>query len=268
MKLGFIGGGNMANALISRISSIQEPPEIEVLDKSEEKLKALASLYKITAQQKPGDWINGLDCLILAVKPQDLPQAIQEIKPYLGDGLILSIAAGVQTKDLMKMTGKDRICRVMPNTPVKIGLGVCGIFLTPAATDDKPMVEKILEPTGLLVWCDKEEQIESITCISGSGPAYVYLFLEALEKAGLNYGFAPEVARSLAIYTVLGSAKLAQESPQSFTVLSKAVQSKGGTTIEAVKVMENNGFQHIMLEAMKACRRRAIELGEEFSRKL
>ncbi|MCD8338944.1 MAG: pyrroline-5-carboxylate reductase, partial [Burkholderiales bacterium] len=255
-------------ALISRISSVDDRPSIHVLDREEAKLKALSQQYGVQTHTKPGEWIKNLNCVVLAVKPQDLPQAITEIKPFLGTGLILSIAAGVQTKDLIKMTGKNRICRVMPNTPVKTGLGVDGIFLTEAAKEDRPMVETILAPTGLLVWCDKEAMIESITCISGSGPAYVFLFLEALEKAGLNYGFSPEIARQLAIYTVLGSAKLAQGSPHSFTELSKAVQSKGGTTIEAVKVMEENGFQQTMLEAMKACRKRAIELGDEFSRKL
>ncbi len=268
-KIGFIGGGNMASAFISRMAAIWDnKSDIHVTDISREKLEELKVKYSVSVHAEKGSWLDELDCVVLAVKPQNLPEAIAQIKPYIQKCLVLSIAAGVRTGDLEKMIGHKRICRVMPNTPVKVGLGVCGIYLTEDAKSDKQLVEMLLQNSGNLIWCPDEDMIESITSISGSGPAYVFVFLEALERAALDYGFSPEVARELAIYTVLGSARLAQDSPESFTALSKAVQSKGGTTIEAVKIIEGSGFSDMMQQAIKACRKRAVELGEEFSSKV
>ena len=156
----------------------------------------------------------------------------------------------------------------MPNTPVREGLGVCGIFMVSKEEKDKETVEAILKPTGLLIWCTTESMIDSLTAVSGSGPAYVFLFLAALEKAALEFGFTAQEAHDMAVYTILGSSTLALKSDETFTSLCKKVQSKGGTTIEATKVIEGSGFADMMLRAMEACRTRAIELGDEFSKKV
>ncbi len=268
-KVAFIGGGNMADAIIARMSlDWEDKSAIHVTDPSKEKLERLHSKYGVAVHEEKGGWLEEMDCVVLAVKPQNLPEAIVEIKPYVRKCLILSICAGVRIADLEKMIGQKRICRVMPNTPVKVGLGVCGICLTKEAEGEKPLVEAILRTCGQLIWCPDETMIESVTAISGSGPAYVFLFMQALERAGVGYGFSPEQARAMAVYTTLGAAALADKSPETLDTLCKAVQSKGGTTIEAVKIIEGSGFSDMMQNAMQACRNRAVELGQEFSDKV
>ncbi len=268
-KVAFIGGGNMAQAIISRmVSTWEEPTHIHVTDRNLEKLDNLHKQFKISTHPKIGNWLAEMDCVVLAVKPQQLPEVLVQNKEFLKDVFVVSIAAGVKTKDIEKLLGQRRICRVMPNTPVKEGLGVCGIFMVSQEEKDKKLVEAILLPTGLLIWCPFESMIDSVTAVSGSGPAYVFLFLAALEKAALEFGFTAQEAHDMAVYTVLGSSTLALKSEETFTELCKKVQSKGGTTIEATKIIEGSGFAEMMLRAMDACRARAIELGDEFSQKV
>ena len=259
----------MASAIISRmVSTWDNPACIHVADKNFEKLENLHKEFNVTTHQETGEWLSEMDCVVLAVKPQQLPEVLIQNKEFLKDTFVLSIAAGVKTKDIEKLLGQNRICRVMPNTPVREGLGVCGIFMVSKEEKDKETVEAILKPTGLLIWCTTESMIDSLTAVSGSGPAYVFLFLAALEKAALEFGFSAKEAHDMAVYNILGSSTLALKSDETFTSLCKKVQSKGGTTIEATKVIEGSGFADMMLRAMEACRTRAIELGDEFSKKV
>lgn len=265
-KIAFIGGGNMATAIIARMADHwDEHSNIHVLDLNDNKLDKLHNDFGITPHKEIGPWLSEMDCVIFAVKPQQLPEALSDAKEFLKNNFVLSIAAGVKIRDIEKLLGHNRICRVMPNTPVKEGLGVCGIYMASEDEEDKKTVEEILSPAGLLIWCSFESMIDSVTAVSGSGPAYVFLFLLALEKAALEFGFTAEQSRQMAIYTVLGSATLAKNSDEPFSELCRKVQSKGGTTIEATKIIEGSGFQEMMLRAMQACRTRAIELGDEFS---
>ena len=259
----------MASAIISRmVSTWDNPAYIHVTDKNIEKLENLHKEFGVTTHPAPGGWLSEMDCVVLAVKPQQLPEVLIQNKEFLKDTFVLSIAAGVKTQDIEKLLGQNRICRVMPNTPVREGLGVSGIFLVSKEEKVKQIVEAILKPTGLLIWCTGESMIDSLTAVSGSGPAYVFLFLAALEKAALEFGFTTQEAHDMAVYTVLGASTLALKSDETFTALCKKVQSKGGTTIEATKIIEGSGFAEMMLRAMEACRTRAVELGDEFSKKV
>lgn len=265
----FLGGGNMAQAIIARMVASDWSPEfIHVIDPNQEKLDFLSQKFKVHTHLKAGSWLAQIDSVLLAVKPQDLAEAINSISNWINDALVISIAAGVKTSDLTKLIGHGNICRVMPNTPVKIGDGVCGIFETDQAKDDHEFIVKVFASTGDLIWCEKEEMLESVTAISGSGPAYVFRFIEALEEVGKKYGFNGPQARRMAIATVLGAATLAKDSLEPVHELRQKVTSKGGTTYEALKVLEEKHFMEIMQQAMDACRKRAIELGDEFSQKL
>ncbi len=152
----------------------------------------------------------------------------------------------------------------MPNTPMKIGLGVCGLYSTPEAEPDHRFIVKVFAACGDLIWCTKEEELDGVTAISGSGPAYVFRFIEALTEAGLRYGFNDVQAKRMAIATVLGSAELVKRSGESPSALREKVTSKGGTTYEALKVMNDRHFMEMMQGAMDACKKRAVELGDAF----
>ena len=263
--IAFIGGGNMGEAIISKmVSSDWKGTDIHVIDHNEEKLEHLASAYGVHTHKEPGSWLAEIDAVVLAVKPQQLPDAINASKEWIEDALVISIAAGVRVKDLEAMIGHNCICRTMPNTPMKIGLGVCGLYSTPEADPDHRFIVKVFAACGDLIWCTKEEEMDGVTAISGSGPAYVFRFIEALTEAGLRYGFNDVQAKRMAIATVLGSAELAKRSGESPSVLREKVTSKGGTTYEALKVMNDRHFMEMMQDAMDACKKRAVELGDAF----
>lgn len=256
----------MGSAIIARIVATQYPAsKIYVSDKHPEKLQALHSQFGVTPITLNEESLKEQEVVVLAVKPQQLPALLEEISDFLADKLVISIAAGVQVGALRSMIGHDRIVRVMPNTPVRIKAGVCGLYFAEGAEKDKAYVQEVFNSCGEVVVCDKEEMIEGVTAISGSGPAYVFHFIEALEDAGVKYGFSPDVARKMAVMTVFGAGSLALESTDSPAELRKKVTSKGGTTFEALKVMDESGFVPMMLKAMDACKNRAEELGKEFA---
>lgn len=263
--IAFIGGGNMGEAIIAKmVSSDWKADDIYVIDHNESKLAILSSTYGVHTFNTPGAWLEQVDSVLLATKPQQLPEAISSIKDWIEDALVISIAAGVRIDDLASMIGHRRICRTMPNTPMKIGQGVCGLYATEEAEPDHRFIVKVFAACGDLIWCEREDQLEGVTAVSGSGPAYVFRFIEALEEGALRYGFNNAQARRMAIATVLGSAELAKQSSDSPSVLREKVTSKGGTTYEALKVMNDHHFMEIMQEAMDACKKRASELGDAF----
>ena len=181
--IAFIGGGNMGEAIISKmVSSDWKGDDIHVIDHNEEKLERLSSEYGVHAHKEPGSWLSEIDAVVLAVKPQQLAEAIKASKEWIEDALVISIAAGVRVKDLEAMIGHNCICRTMPNTPMKIGLGVCGLYSTPEAEPDHRFIVKVFAACGDLIWCTKEEELDGVTAISGSGPAYVFRFIEALTE--------------------------------------------------------------------------------------
>jgi len=265
-KILFIGGGNMGSAIIARMVAADYPGlMISVSDKHPEKLEILQSKYGIQPSSLSAEDLKKQEVVVLAVKPQQLPSLLEEISDKLSDKLIISIAAGVQVEALRTMIGHDRIVRVMPNTPVSIKAGVCGLYFSKGAESDKSYVQGLFSSCGEVVVCDREDMIEAVTAVSGSGPAYVFHFIEALEVAAVRYGFSPEVARKMAVMTVFGAGSLALHSADSPAELRKKVTSKGGTTFEALKVMDESGFVDMMQRAMDACKNRAEELGKEFA---
>lgn len=268
-QIGFIGGGNMADAIIARmVQAGWTGDSIHVVDKNKEKLEALNDRYGVTTHEAFGPWIGTMDAVLLAVKPQQLGEVLRDIRTHLTNALVISIAAGFETKDLMRLADNKRVIRCMPNTPVRIGEGVCGLYATEAANnpEDHKFAVKVFASCGEVIWCDEEEMLEGITAVSGSGPAYVFRFIEALETAAERYGFNEAQASCLAVATVLGAAKLAKNSTDSAATLREKVTSKGGTTYEALKVMDEHHFIDMMQEAMDACKKRSRELGEEFGK--
>ena len=264
-KIGFIGAGNMATAIIKGLMAQNDGKAdfINVFDVSEEKCAAMKNMGA-NVMTSADEIAKNSSIVVLAVKPQQLAEAIKASKEWIEDALVISIAAGVRVKDLEAMIGHNCICRTMPNTPMKIGLGVCGLYSTPEAEPDHRFIVKVFAACGDLIWCTKEEELDGVTAISGSGPAYVFRFIEALTEAGLRYGFNDVQAKRMAIATVLGSAELAKRSGESPSVLREKVTSKGGTTYEALKVMNDRHFMEMMQDAMDACKKRAVELGDAF----
>ena len=165
------------------------PACIHVADKNFEKLENLHKEFNVTTHQETGEWLSEMDCVVLAVKPQQLPEVLIQNKEFLKDTFVLSIAAGVKTKDIEKLLGQNRICRVMPNTPVREGLGVCGIFMVSKEEKDKETVEAILKPTGLLIWCTTESMIDSLTAVSGSRSCLCFPFLSCIGESCIGIRF-------------------------------------------------------------------------------
>jgi pyrroline-5-carboxylate reductase len=207
-----------------------------------------------------------LNCeiLVLAVKPQQMKEALAPAAGKLKGQLVVSIAAGLRLADIGRwLGGHRRIVRTMPNTPALIGAGIAGLYADPSVDlEGRMTAEKILSAVGRIVWIDDEAMMDPVTAISGSGPAYVFYFIEALEAAALNLGFEPQAARLLAIDTFLGAAKLADSSFESIAVLRERVTSKGGTTEAALKSFDADGIRGAIERGVQAANARGRELGD------
>jgi pyrroline-5-carboxylate reductase len=189
------------------------------------------------------------------------------VAPYAGKAPHLSVMAGIRCADIAAATGAPRIVRCMPNTPALVGRGMTGMFAAPSASAaDRALAEAVLRSTGALLWVEREEQLDAVTALSGSGPAYVFYFLEAMQQAGVELGLSADQARRLAVGTFAGGSALAADSPEPLAVLRERVTSKGGTTYAALTVMEQVGIKNTFGAAMRAACARAKELGDEFGR--
>ena len=269
MKITFLGGGNMAIALvgglIQRGFNAQGLAVIEILPEARERLSAQ---FPIRVFGEASAEALACDVLVLAVKPQQMREALAGLPAGGKRPLIVSIAAGLLVNDLARwMDGYHRIVRAMPNTPALIGAGMTGLYADPAVTAaDRQYAEAILGAVGETVWVENEALIDSVTAISGSGPAYVFLFLEAMQEAGLALGLSPEATHKLAIQTVLGAGQLARQSADPVDVLRQRVTSKGGTTAAALDKMADLGVKTGLIAGMKAAAERSRELGVELGR--
>ncbi len=275
LKISFIGGGNMASALIGGlINKGVAAKNIFVADPYDQTRQRLESeLSVITAQnvKKLAAHIESSDVIVMAVKPQQFKEASLELAEVLSTfntkPLCLSVAAGIRTSDMAAWLGHTRLVRAMPNTPALISQGMTGLYTNAnTAKSDKELAENICQAVGKVVWVDNEKQMDDITAVSGSGPAYVFAFLEALENAGIAQGLTPAQARLLAIQTVQGAASLAAQSSEPPSVLREKVTSKGGTTYAALQVLKKESWAEIMAKAIKAASERGAEMGDEFSR--
>lgn len=272
-SVAFIGGGNMANALVSGMLAQGCPTErvhvVEVLDTLQEQWRARS----VSVSGAPDQALQQKDVWIFAVKPQQMREVVMQCRPCLTPNtLVISIAAGISIESLGKWLGDavkpfGNIVRCMPNTPALVGAGVTGMS-APATTsaEDRKRATALLSTVGEVVWVDNDKAIDAVTALSGSGPAYVFLFLESLIKGGLALGLSEQQSRDLALSTLAGATKLAQQSTESPSVLRERVTSKGGTTAAALDVFGQQGFGATVVQAMAAADRRAAELSIEFGK--
>ncbi len=275
LKISFIGGGNMASALIGGlIQQGAQSSHISVADPYEPTRQNLEKNFKIATTaniQGLAEKIKDADVLVLAVKPQQFKEAAGELLSVFNQSskkpLCLSVAAGIRTQDMARWLNHTRLIRAMPNTPALIGQGMTGLFASTEATqDDRNNAESICSAVGEITWVNNEKQIDDITAVSGSGPAYVFAFIEALEKAAIAQGLSTDQARLLATQTVLGAATLVSQSTESPGTLRERVTSKGGTTYAALQVLEKLNWSGIIGEAVAAASARGAEMGEEFGK--
>lgn len=267
LKIAFIGGGNMAAALMGGlIPAVAAASDVHVVDVSQLSLTRLEAEYGVSTALQIDQGVAAANVIVLAVKPQQMRDVIQSLQPFLTKQLLISIAAGIRASDMSRWLGDyPHIVRSMPNTPAMVGKGITGLYALPGVTaDQKQIAETILSAVGMTSWFEDEAKIDAVTAISGSGPAYVFYFIEALEQAALELGFSPEQASQFAIATFEGAASLALHADEPVATLREKVTSKGGTTFAALSSMQEAGIQTAIVRAAKAAAQRATELGDEF----
>lgn len=265
MNITFLGGGNMANALIGGLLNNGFPvSEIAVIEIGTENRTRLEKTYGVHCYAKAEATALQCDAVVLAVKPQQMREACVALQPFVEQQLVISIAAGLRLSDLSRwLGGHDKLVRAMPNTPALIGCGLSGLYALPTVSEaEKLGAERILRAGGTTLWVDEEAQLDAVTAISGSGPAYVFLFIEALEQAAIQLGFTPRQARQLALETTLGASKLAAQSDEPAGTLRERVTSKGGTTEAALQAMSERGVKDGIIAGVLAANTRSAELGK------
>lgn len=274
MSTTFIGGGNMATALIGGLVARG------VADTDLHVVEPIADARSRLAARHPGvsvhaectrEAVTDAELIVFAVKPQQMRDAARALAahvPRAPEPVVLSIAAGIRLVDLARwLGGYRRLVRAMPNTPALIGKGISGLFAAPEVdASGRALATAVIEAAGEVIWVDDEALLDAVTGVSGSGPAYVFYFVEALEKAARELGFSAADARRLAYATFAGSVALAQASPDAPTVLRAQVTSKGGTTERAIATLEAGAVGATIVAAVKAAARRAEELGDAFGK--
>ncbi len=267
-KIGFIGGGNMASSLLSGlIASGHSPQHLWVSDINPDTLKALAQNLNVNTSTSNDTVINEVDVVVLAVKPQTLSSVAKSAAALIQQkkSLVVSIAAGINQHSLSQWLGADTaIVRCMPNTPALVLTGATALHAnTKVTTEQRNLAENILRSVGIALWVKDESELDAVTAVSGSGPAYYFLLMEAMEKAALELGLSEVTARLLVQQTALGAAKIALESPESPEQLRKRVTSPGGTTQRAIETFEQGGFTELVSKALHAARDRSIEMSKQ-----
>jgi pyrroline-5-carboxylate reductase len=269
MKVTFLGGGNMGAAIVGGLVDRGFPAaDITVIEPGAAARESLAARFGVAVREAPGAGLPPADALVLAVKPQQMRQAVAPLVPLPPSTLVVTIAAGIRIADLSRwLGGHAAIVRAMPNTPALVHAGMTGLYAPPAVdAGGRARADGLLGAVGETVWLPREEDLDAVTAVSGSGPAYVFYFIEALERAGVEMGLAPEAARALALGTFAGAARLARERGEDPAVLRAQVTSKGGTTERALAEMEGAALKARFVEAVKAARERSRELGEQFGK--
>ena len=266
-KIGFIGGGNMAASLVNGlVASGHEPKQLWVSDINPATLTNLSANLGINVTQNNQEVISAVDIVVLAVKPQIMAQVALEIAPFLQQRqLVVSIAAGITQASLSNWLGTETaIVRCMPNTPALVLTGATALYANAKVLPEQhDLAETILRSVGIAIWVDDESELDAVTAVSGSGPAYYFLLMEAMEKAAVELGLKEETARLLIQQTALGAAKIALESSESPGELRKRVTSPGGTTQQAVETFEQGGFTDLVSKALHAARDRSVEMSKQ-----
>lgn len=265
-RIAFIGGGNMASAIIGGLIKQGLPAsQIDVVEPWAEAREKLHSSFGLMAQAAPIVTLEGAGLVIWAVKPQIFKEAAQPVRTFCQGALHLSVAAGIRSDSIAQWLGTERVVRAMPNTPALIGKGITALFARAAVTAaDKARVSDVIATTGEVLWLEAEAQLDAVTALSGSGPAYMFYFMEAMTAAGAEMGLSPAQAYQLAVATFIGAGELARASSETPETLRQRVTSKGGTTYAAITSMEHDDVKAQFVRAMHAAGQRAKALGDEF----
>ena len=267
-QIAFVGGGNMATAMISGLTKQGFPSSrIDVVEPFSDARQRLQSYFGIAAREQADSSLERADIVIWAVKPQTFKEAALQNQFFGPSALHMSVAAGIPSDSIASWLGNERVIRAMPNTPALIGKGITGLFARPAVTDaNRQHAERVISGTGQFLWLANEGQLDAVTAISGSGPAYMFYFMEAMTEAGAAMGLERDQAYQLAVATFIGAGELAQTSHELPEILRQRVTSKGGTTHAAIASMDESHIKGLFAQALHAAHRRAVEMGQEFGK--
>lgn len=265
--LAFIGGGNMAGAIFGGLLRGGWPAAaITVVEPAAEQRARIAAAHpgvRVLAGAEAS--LAQAQAVVWAVKPQLFAQAAAPCAPFVGGALQLSVMAGIRSDAIVRASGSAQVARAMPNTPALIGQGIAGLFARPeVSAAQRAVVEQVLAPTGRTLWVARESDLDAVTALSGSGPAYVFYFVEAMIDAAEQMGLSRQQGRELALATFAGATALAQQSDEAPSVLRERVTSKGGTTFAALESMRGDAVAAAIVRALKAAQQRARELGDDF----
>ena len=264
--IAFIGGGNMASAIVGGLCRGGRPPgSLLVVDPEAAQRERLAATFGVRTAAAPDAALRDAGLVVWAVKPQAFREAARPAAAFVADAQHLSVMAGIRSDAIAQATGSERVVRAMPNTPALIGQGISGLYARAAVTaSGRAEVEAVLAPTGRTVWVTREEDLDAVTALSGSGPAYVFYFAEAMVRAAVEMGLTEAQGRELALATFAGATALAQGSDEPLSQLRAKVTSKGGTTHAAITALDASGVADAFVRALQAAQVRARELGDEF----
>lgn len=265
MNIHFIGGGNMARAIIGGLKQNSfDMPAITVLELDADKRQTLSLEFGINTTDNYAGFAQA-DVIVFAVKPQQLKQVCNDLRSHLTQQLLVSIAAGVRSQDISRwLDGYPAIVRVMPNTPAQISAGISALYAMPqVSATQREQANTILAAVGKTVWLNHEGEMDAVTAISGSGPAYVFYFIEALQEAGVALGLDAEAAKLLALETFAGASLLATQSKEDIKTLRAQVTSKGGTTEQGILALETGNIKDIVRDAAKAAAAKSKLLGDQ-----
>ena len=268
MNICFIGGGNMAKALIGGlIKRGYAPSKMRVVELDKKRCSELHNDFAVRATTDMSEAVSHCETIILAVKPQHLKEACAQLAPLLKGQLVISIAAGIRIQHIANWLDTQNVVRCMPNTPALIRQGVTGLYALPSVQEaERERAEAILEAVGTTLWVDEETLLDAVTAISGSGPAYVFYFIDAMQLAARQLGMDELQARQLVLDTFIGASKLADSSPEPVATLCAQVTSRNGTTERALLSMDANHVKQHIIAAAHAAAARSREMGDEFGK--
>jgi pyrroline-5-carboxylate reductase len=269
-RLTFLGGGNMGRSLTGGLIARGVAPEqITVADPFAAALAALKSDYGISTTGSNVEAVRGADVVVLAVKPQELHNVVNEVREEIlaRRPLLISIAAGIRAADIQRWAGGLAVVRCMPNRPALQGCGITALYATAdVASEGRDLAEQILGAVGATLWLERESDMDTVTAVSGSGPAYFFLLIEMLEQAGQSLGLSAEVSRKLAVETAYGAGCMARDSSEPAATLRQQVTSKGGTTEAALRHLEAHDVRAIFAQAVAAAAQRSAQLADQLSK--
>jgi pyrroline-5-carboxylate reductase len=266
-RIAFIGGGNMASAILGGLlrAGTARAESLVVVEPYEPQRDKLRADFGIEALAAGDERLQGVELVVWAVKPQLFAEAARPVAAWVGGALQLSVMAGIRSAAIVGATGAERVVRAMPNTPALIGQGIAGLFASAGVSGaEREWIEQVLAPTGRTLWVERESDLDAVTALSGSGPAYFFFVVEAMMAAAVEMGLSAEQGRQLALATCGGAAALGLASSENPTVLRERVTSKGGTTYAAITSLQADAVDAAIRRAVLAAQQRARELGDEF----